>query len=195
MYAERQCWAAALRHCSGLPPQSGQVRSNSPLSPADCRMAVVDRFILQGDTQLVVSSTAATTVRTGSLGVPLLPASPTRTAPQLSGDALLQLLLHTALPLWFLLGGLWSAVTAATTARLRSELQQLAFLFTPQSNSLQLAGAATDLLLTQLDQALALVFMGIKVRCRGHQNKNRAGICFSFSDCSLDMSPHPSLTW
>ena len=129
-------------------------------------MAGVDRFILQGDTQLVVSSTAATTVRTGSLGVPLLPASPTRTAPQLSGDALLQLLLHTALPLWFLLGGLWSAVTAATTARLRSELQQLAFLFTPQSNSLQLAGAATDLLLTQLDQALALVFMGIKVRCR-----------------------------
>ena len=62
------------------------------------------------------------------------------------------------------LGGLWALITSLSVSSLRSELSSLSFLFMPQSNSLAITKSAVDQGLKDLDQALAAVFMGIKVK-------------------------------
>ena len=84
-----------------------------------------------------------------------------------------------SLPLWFLLGniplvrvrvtdhipgGLWSLLTSLSVSTFRDELSSLSFLFMPQSNSLAITKSGLDQAVTELDKALAAVFMGVKVR-------------------------------
>jgi len=153
------------------------------------------RFILQPDTEIVnlVTTTTTTTtmdtsvtVRTvtlGPLGFPPLPTLPPLpdigTLNQLSEAASIPALAAAAgfLPLWFLIGGIWSMLTSLATSDLRSELESLSFLFMPQSNSLLLAKTAVEEAVSELDKTLASIVMGIKRKSSyGQFEKKEPGI-------------------
>jgi len=139
------------------------------------------KFINQHDTEIVtlltttmtptippIQNVTLRTVTLGPLGFPMLPTLPP--LPDIGGlnpfsDAAnipLLAVLGGFLPLWFLIGGIWSAVTSIATNNLRSELESLSFLFMPQSNSLLLSKAAAEEAGSELDRTLATIVMGIK---------------------------------
>jgi len=139
------------------------------------------KFIYHHDTNIVslttttmmptvppVQNVTYRTVTLGPLGFPILPALPPLpdigSLNLLPEDANLPLFAAAlgVLPLWFLVGGLWSIVTSLTTSNLRTELESLSFLFMPQSNSLLLSKAAFEEAGSELDRILASIVMGIK---------------------------------
>jgi hypothetical protein len=153
------------------------------------------RFIFQPDrkivslttTAAVPTPTMAVTVRSvslGPLGFPILPTLPP--LPPLPDIGSLNPLPAVAttpllaaagfLPLWFLIGGLWSVVTSLATSNLRTELESLSFLFMPQSNSLLLTKTAVEEAGAELDKFLANIVMGIKRKSYGEFGKQEPGI-------------------
>merc|ERR1712050_71997 len=134
---------------------------------------------------MVDHSITVRTITLPPLGFPMLPTIPPlpsiETVNQISEAAVLPILTAAAgfLPLWFLIGGIWSMLTSLATSDLRTELESLSFLFMPQSNSLLLAKTAVEEAGSELDKILANVVMGIKEKSsygHGQFEKQKPGI-------------------
>jgi len=150
---------------------------------------LIKNFVVQNDTKILLlppttprsteieSTTVATVTSTVSvtkkiIGVLGYPPGQDDLLPDLPDLSVLLPLLVPVLLLstWFLAGGIWAITTGVATKRLRSELEDISFLFQGQADALMFGKASMNQALTDMDRMLARVFMEPPNRKSGNQD-------------------------